>query len=247
MKSLLSVLLIAPLCSAQVPVPAAPAQVPAPAQAPAATSAATLTVPAGTAIPLTLVTPIYSKSTPIGASVRATIGFPVMAGNQVAIPAGSYVEGMLSSVTARDPKTHLPTVQIHFIRLVFANGYSVPLDGQSTHAKLRLPEPGAQPTGELAFVEPLNPAPSFTPEQTVPTQLPPLPQEGPPMGLVIGLAVGVPVVLVGTLLLVAHRNGGGHGDTILFDNGWQFQMVLQTPLTLNEYQVSAALSPAAAQ
>lgn len=240
MHAVTSALLIAAFSTAQVPVPARVPSAPVPAPASSA-PAGTVTVPAGTSIPLTLVTPIYSHSTPVGASVRATVAFPVMAGAQVAIPAGSYVEGMLSSVTARDPKTHLPAVQIHFIRLVFANGYSIPLDAQSTHAKLTLPEAGAQPAGELAFVEPLKLGSQIQPQETVPTQPAPLPQNGPNKGLVVGLAIAVPVVFAA--LVLVGRHGGGHGDSILFGDGWQFQMVLQNPLSLNADRISAAVVP----
>ena len=238
LSQLTTALLIASLSAAQTPMatPGAPAQ----SAAPAAFAASTLTVPAGTAIPLTLVTPIYSRSTKPGDSARATVAFPVMSGSQVAIPAGSYVQGTVSSVTLRDPHTHLPGVQIHFTQLVFANGYSVALDGNSTQAMAAMPESGGQAIGELAFAEAPLAGTEFAPAQ-VPTQPGPLPQEGPSKGLVFGLVAGIGAgLLVLSLALTHHRRG--HEDTMLFASGWQFQMVLAAPLSLNAEQVSAAES-----
>jgi len=148
--SLIALFSIASLVSAQIPhaffqtaVPPPPAM-----QTTAPASARTLTLPAGTAIPLTLINPIKKKSTKPGDAVRATVAFPIMAGMQVAIPAGSYVEGVVKTVTARASDTQQPEVGIHFTRLVFANGYSVSLDANSTQAEDFAPRIGAPGAAE---------------------------------------------------------------------------------------------------
>src|ERR1700741_1499785 len=87
--------LIANLCSAQAPLPAA-----SNIQASATPPSAIIVVPQGTAIPLTLVNPIHSKSTKPGDAVRAMVAFPATVGAQLAIPAGTYVEGTVVSVKA---------------------------------------------------------------------------------------------------------------------------------------------------
>jgi len=209
--------------------------VPAPAHA--------LTLPAGTVIPLTLINPIRSKSTKPGDTVRATVAFPVTTGSALAIPAGSYVEGLIQAVTARAKDTHQPAVQIHFTRLVFVNGYSAPLDGNSTQAELALPAGSAPETESAAAAAP--PAPdvpggsSFLAQQGQLPPLPPLPQVGPSPAVVGGALAGGTAVLTVLLVVLAHHSAA-RTDFLLFDAGWQFQMVLQSPLVLNADAVAAA-------
>jgi hypothetical protein len=210
-------------------------------QTSAPVSAHTLTLPAGTAIPLTLINPIKKKSTNPGDAVRATVAFPIMAGMQVAIPAGSYVEGVVKTVTARASDTHQPEVAIHFTRLVFANGYSVNLDANSTQAEEvapGLPGPGlGAPRMELASLTlPAGGMGLFA--QSTPT-LPPLPKVGPPMGVVIGASLGGTAALLAILFAVGHHSQSKM-DYVLFDAGWQFQMVLENPLVVDASQVAAA-------
>ncbi|HZZ40914.1 MAG TPA: hypothetical protein VFE06_17385 [Acidobacteriaceae bacterium] len=214
-------------------VPGAPAAS-APNGAPSAVGSGSLVVPAATAIALTLVTPIQSKATKVGDSVRAVVAFPVTVGTVVAIPAGTYVEGMVNAVAA-----HGPSVKIHFTRMLFANGYSVPLDAMNTQAEVKWPNgiSGPQRVGELAWGG--GPPVSVRSDQTSPTNptLPPLPQEGPSKGPIIAASIGgvAAVILIGVLT----RHHGG-ANAVLFDGGWQFQMVLATPLTLDAARVSAA-------
>jgi hypothetical protein len=220
------------------------------AQAPTTpvTPASTILVPQGTSVPLTLVSPIKSKSTRVGDTVRAVVAFPVTVGTQLAIPAGTYVEGMVTAVTARAPHTHLPSVQIHFTRLLFANGYSVPLDAANTDARMTLPITDPRATYELAFAGDGAP---FLGEgvgaagQTLPP-LPPLPRPGPNPA-VVGGAIGGGFVAILVALLVTSRHHVKNTDFLLFDNGWQFQMVLNSPLTLDAGKVSAAAAMPAAQ
>lgn len=229
-----SALLIASLCGAQVP-QAQSVQNPVPATpVPEAPATGTLTVPAGTKIPLTLATPIHSKSTKVGDAVRAVVAFPVMAGNQVAIPAGTYVEGTMSAVTARTP-----SVQINFTQLVFTNGYSVPLSAASTQSKLLMPGTEPEAAGEVAYAAAPIAGAGFGQEQEAP---PPLPQVGPPMGPIIAGTLGGVGVLV-VLAVLSHRHHEST-DYVLFDNGWQFDMVLNAPLTLEASRVGAAMAAA---
>jgi hypothetical protein len=44
-----------------------------------------------------------------------------------------------------------------------------------------------------------------------------------------------------------NRHGGAETSGIIFDTGWQFQMVLQSPLTLDETSVAAAVASSSAQ
>ena len=60
------------------------------------------------------------------------------------------------------------------------------------------------------------------------------------MAAFIALAIaGAVATIVMTILLMRHR---GAAREILFDSGWQFNMVLQNPVTLD----AASLPPSAA-
>jgi hypothetical protein len=208
----------------------------APAIAPPqnAAQAPTLVVLPGTMIPLTLVSQIKSKSTKPGDSVRAVVAFPVTVGTQVAIPAGTYVEGMVQSVKL-PAHGSTATVQIHFTRLLFANGYGVALDAMNTQAMLG--ENGAGREVATAGGAPLDGTGYFEGQQTYPTP-PPLPHVGPPEGAIIGGSLaGVGVIVV--IAAVTHHHNA-NADYVLFDNGWQFQMALVTPLTLDAAKVASA-------
>jgi len=204
----------------------------------------TLTVPAGTAIPLTLINPIKKKSTKPGDAVRATVAFPIMAGMQVAIPAGSYVEGVVQNLTARASGTNQPAVGIHFTRLVFANGYSVNLDANSTQAEEVAPSLGDSGV-ELASIAPSAGSMGLFAQTTQPT-LPPLPPlPGPPVGVIAGAMAGGTAGLLVLLFIAAHHSQSKI-DFVLFDAGWQFQMVLQSPLMVDASKVAtAAAAPSA--
>lgn len=180
-----------------------------------------LTVPAGTPIPLTLINPVKKKSTKPGDPVRATVAFPVMSGMQVAIPAGSYVEGVVKQISARTANTGQPDMRVHFTRLVFANGYSVDLNANSAQAMDVTPALGT-PVTELA--------------QSTPT-LPPLQNPGPSPAVVTGAVLGGGAAIMVLAFAIMHHQQSKI-DYVLFDAGWQFQMVLESPLVIDAAQVA---------
>jgi hypothetical protein len=247
-------LTIASLLTAQTPAPdlqatpeaAQPAaqESPAPAtQALPAPTAQTITVPAGTAIPLTLMSVVRSKSTKPGDSVRAVVAFPVTVGAQLAIPAGTYVDGDIVSVSAKPLSNRQPSFRAHFTRLIFSNGYSVPLSGENTQAFLFPAEPGA-PANEVAELVPLQfPGQHFAMGEgqigsSPPTQ-PTLPQVGPSKGAVIGGVLGGFAALTIGMIVWAHHRVNSY-DFAAFDVGWQFEMVLDGPVTIDAARVAAA-------
>jgi type IV secretory pathway VirB10-like protein len=170
----ITALMIASLVTGQTPVPAtqmtppatqsSPVQdvsaagqvlpVPAGQNAPAS-SAQPIIVPAGTAIQLALMTAVKTRSTKVGDTVRAVVAFPVTIGTQLAIPAGTFVEGKVSQVKARPKGGQSPLFRVHFTRLVYSNGYSVALSGENTQALL-LPAEGSAPSNEVAELIPLR-------------------------------------------------------------------------------------------
>ena len=226
-------------------------------------AAGTIEVAAGTKVPLNLVTQIMSLSTKPGATVRAMVAFPVTVGNQVAIPAGTFVEGKLISAAAKSAtkKTRYGSsgakvnassgLQIHFTKLVYANGYTVPLDAQNEDASVRsasdaevasvqmLMGPREDgPDGGAAFIE--GQYPPLPP-------LPPLPQQhvGPnPVAVTLGAIGGFVLITLGAVLLAKHHVS--RTDEVLYDAGWQFSMALTSPLQLDKAQVmdAARMAPA---
>ena len=247
-------LMIASLTMAQTPIPA-PQVAPPPSQtsqappsqaAPAsagqiapAPSAQVIIVPTGTAVQLTLMSAVKSKSTKAGDTVRAVVAFPVTIGTELAIPAGTFVDGDVLQVTARPKAGQQPSFRVHFTRLVFSNGYSVALNGENTQA-LVLPLDSSVPANEVAELAPLRlPGSRFAMGEGQQTQLPTLPRVGPNPAVVGGAIGGGFAALVVLMLVLAHHSVS-NTDFLLYDAGWQFQMILDSPLTLDATQVSAA-------
>jgi hypothetical protein len=68
-----------------------------------------------------------TKTAGAGEAIYAQTVFPVTAGDQMAIPPGTYVQGQVDFLTRPgflSPHAHF---QIHFTKIIFANGYSVEL------------------------------------------------------------------------------------------------------------------------
>ncbi len=197
-----------------------------------------ITVPAGTRIPLTLASPITSKARQ-GDSVRAAVAFPVTVGTRVAIPVGTYVQGVITGIVKRSSSG--PSVKMKFSSMVYANGYTVALDGGNLQARITdtpadpamagVPAGGA--TGNAL-------AGKGAPGQTspMPPTLTPPPMPGPNKGLIVGLAVGGAAVIAVTAIALGHRGAGG--GAVLFDTGWQFDMVLNNPLSVNAASATSA-------
>ncbi len=219
----LAILLAASTCSAQQ-AETIPSQSPAasPTQAASQVNPEAITISAGTRIPLTLASPITSKTRP-GDAVRAVVAFPVTVGTLVAIPAGTYVQGTVAKISKRGR----PSVQMRFTDIVYANGYTVPVNGANIQA--RLAGPPANAAEGSAFASGATPNYALAAQSTgpMPPPLPPMPSH---VGAIVGIAVASVATVVVTIL-IAHHHGGGNG--VLFDTGWQFDMVLQSSLTVD--------------
>jgi hypothetical protein len=78
-------------------------------------------------VALALTSPIWAKTAKVGDIVHAATGFPVTVGNDMAIPPGTYVEGRIDALTRPSWRSAHAEFQLHFTRLIFANGYTVEL------------------------------------------------------------------------------------------------------------------------
>lgn len=194
--------------------------------------APTITVPEGTHLQLALANPIRRRDAHIGDIVRAVTTFPVAAGQDVAIPQGSFVEGSIVRVGKHVP-TRFDGLKMEFHKLVFSNGYTVALDGSVLDAKAIAP--AADSTDAFAtpalIANSLQQGPAPTP--------PPLPQVGPPKGPIIAATLGGMAALTVLGILFGHRHSEEARD---FDTGFQFEIVLRAPLTLDRARVAAAVN-----
>src|SRR5271154_1018534 len=136
------VLLLAGIAVAQTPsIPAPPAAVPPPPPPPTVESAkATLTIPAGTRIPLSLKQAISTKTAKDGDPVYAETAFPFVVNDKVVVPSGTYIQGKIERAQRGGHVKGRAEVLIHFTSMIYPNGYTVMLGGSVENT------PGAEKT-----------------------------------------------------------------------------------------------------
>jgi hypothetical protein len=218
-----------PKTEAQQGAPAA--QAPAPVE----TEKQTITIPAGTHVPLILTTPMRARAMQKGDAVRAVTAFPVTVGKQVAIPAGTYVEGLIDKVIKRGPSGRAG-LQMHFTRIVFVNGYNVALGGASAEAQRR--DADTKPPEAVSARSPGMTGMALGFQQ--PPMLNPPPRIGPSPGELAGIGIGVAAAVTVTAILLGRR----HAGDIVFDAGYPFEMVLENSLALDGERVADAVASA---
>jgi len=105
------------------PVPQFVAQVDQPQESSSqasASDAATLTIPAGTRLQLVLTHPVNSNSSSRGDQIFAQTSAPVLVGDQVVIPGGTYVQGKVEKLSRKGTRAEM---LMQSVSLVFPNGY----------------------------------------------------------------------------------------------------------------------------
>jgi hypothetical protein len=100
--------------------------------APAALPPVTLSVPSGSQLAFVFLRPEFAKSARAGDLIYMQTSYPVIVANQVAIPAGSFLQGSLHSLTKPTRKSSHALLTIDFQKLILPNGYSVLLNEQQT-------------------------------------------------------------------------------------------------------------------
>ena len=190
----------------------------------------TITVPAGTKIPVTLTNTISTSSTKAGDAIRVVTAFPVTVETQLAIPPGVYVEGAIDKISKRK-SANQDVLHMHFTRIVFPSGYQVALDDATAIARAAEETEGAS---QAAALPPHNiPGAMSFQQPPQPPALPPLPHHGVP-AVFVGVAVGAAAMVVVAVLVGRHR-----GHDVVFDVGSQFDLLLQKPLTLETAKIAA--------
>ncbi|HKN71527.1 MAG TPA: hypothetical protein VJX30_10875 [Terriglobales bacterium] len=100
----------------------------------------TLTIPAGTRVPLSLKQAISTKTAKDGDPVYAETAFPYVVNDRVVIPAGTYIQGRIERAQRGGHVKGRAEVLIHFTSMIYPNGYTVMLGGSVENT------PGAEKT-----------------------------------------------------------------------------------------------------
>lgn len=189
-----------------------------------------VTIPAGTRIQVVLTNPIRTKYARRGDIIHAVTAFPVAFNGQVVIPAGTYLEGVLEKVIKHRPSGY-PGLQMHFTRMLFASGYSVLLEKATAVAGAVHPSedvPAASLSGGQVTASGFA-SPQFGPTPPPPPVLTPPPMPGPKIGTVVGIGLGVTAAgIIGGILWAHHLR-----NDVLFDVGSSFEVLLDSPVSLN--------------
>ena len=82
-------------------------------------------LPAGTRLPIQLRQPLSTKNAQPGDAVYAQTTFPIVAPGGIAIPAGTWVQGVVDSVRRAGRIKGTAELQFHLTSLIYANGHTV--------------------------------------------------------------------------------------------------------------------------
>ena len=96
--------------------------------------ASDVTIPAGTRIPVILKNTISTKSNHVGDPIYAQSTFPVAIDDRIVVPAGTYVQGRISSIKPAGRIKGRAEVLIYFTTLIYPSGYTVMLPGSLENA-----------------------------------------------------------------------------------------------------------------
>jgi hypothetical protein len=134
MRAFLSVLLLSGVALAQAASQSAPSvpnhaeSVPT-AAAVSPSNPNTITIPAGTKIPLSLKQAISTKNAREGDAVYAETAFPFVVDDRVIVPVGSYIQGKIVRVERAGHGKGRAEILMHFTSMIFPSGYTVMLPG----------------------------------------------------------------------------------------------------------------------
>lgn len=232
-----------------------------PSQTQAATESATVTIPAGTRIALVLTHPIQSRYVHRGDDIYAQTSSPVDSGNEVVIPAGTFVQGKVDKLEWNGGRTEL---RLQSMSITFPDGYVAPISGPATLQSdegYALKDPGqgriigmiALPAAGAGLGALIGHAAANSQPSTITNTLPPGCTGPPPgclsssltvpgstaKGTIIGAGVGAAVGAVASvaLLLSSHQ---------FFLDVWSpVEMVVQQPITLQQKEVDDAVRESA--
>jgi hypothetical protein len=223
--------------------PSSPASKPESNQPAEATA---VTIPAGTHLALVLTHPVDSKSTHRGDEIDAQTTAPVAVGNQVVVPAGTFVQGKVEKLARNGDRGEF---LMQSLSIVFPDGYVAQVPGpvnieSDEGTAWRNPSNGAKagaiaaPLAGTGLGALIGSAAHTTQSSTLGgTTLTTSSPKGIAIGSVVGLAVGGAVALA--LLL--------HSQQFYVELGAPMQLTLPSAVTLSANQVTAAVQQAQSQ
>jgi hypothetical protein len=192
----------------------------------------TISIPAGSKVPVTLKHAISTKSARVGDSVYAETSFPLVQDNKVLIPAGTYVQGKITSVKRAGRVKGTAEILIHFTSLIYPSGYTVLLPGAIENL------PGAESThmqGEEGTIKRSG-------------------EKGRDVGTVAGTA-STGAVIGGLAGRSAKGTGIGaaaggltglaiamlsRGSDVRMESGTTLEMIIQRPITIDATRIAQA-------
>lgn len=231
-----------------------------PSQAPAENQ--TLTIPSGSRIALVLTQPVETRHLRRGDDIYAQVTSPVVAGNQVAIPAGTFVQGTLDKIERVNGRGE---VHLQSMSITFPDGYVAKISGPTTLESdegYAIKDPGQGRMG-AAFAVAAGGAglgalighSVGSSSQTLTTTLPPGCTGPPPeclsssmtvpgntgMHTAIGAGVGGAIGMVASLALLLSSHH------FFLEAGTPAEITLQQPVSLEQGEVSKAVQQSAQQ
>ncbi|HEX8985160.1 MAG TPA: hypothetical protein VF767_07010 [Bryobacteraceae bacterium] len=103
-------------------------------------------VPAGTKLPIQLRQPVSTKTAQPGDPIYAQTAFPVVIDGNMAIPAGTWVQGVVDTVKRAGRIKGTAELRFHLTTLIYANGYTLniaaAIDQVPGSANSTMKEPG---------------------------------------------------------------------------------------------------------
>jgi len=202
-----------------------------------------ITIPGGTRFALVLTDPVSSRATHRGDEIHAQFTAPVAVGDQIAIPAGTFVQGPVEKLARKDSRGE---IMLQSASLIFPDGYvaniSGPIHVESAEYTAWLSPSGRTMAGVIAA--PLagvgigaligDAAHTTTTNNFAGMSTTTSSPKGIAIGSGVGLAVGAAVAFV--LLTHSHQ--------FFVDVGSPMDMTLQQPLTLSQAEVANAVREA---
>lgn len=221
------------------------------------TESSMVTIPAGTHLALVLTHPVQSRYIHHGDDIYAQTTSPVDSGNEVVIPASTFVQGKVDRLERKGGRGE---IRLQSMAITFPDGYVVPISGPITLVSndgYALKDPGqgrfagamALPAAGAGLGALIGHAAGNSQPSTITNTLPPG-CTGPPPGCLsssmtvpgsaakstlIGAAVGGAVGGVASVALLL----GSHN---FFLDVWSpVEMVLERPITLRQNEVTDAV------
>lgn len=224
MKAAIVVILLAAVgCFAQQP-QATPSSSAATSQA--ASEKPNIMIPPGTEILLSFVRPVSTRTTRPGDEVYLQTSAPVVVDGNLAIPAGTFLQGKLDGKVRAQFSRHRAVIHLKHAVLTYSNGYMVKMPG-IVELTTNLEE-STSTYGETGVAAPIAAAAGSAGGFGIGAAA------GGVKGAAIGGIAGGVIGLVAALALAAHHGG------VFMDIGTPSNAVLNAPVWVNEDRVQAA-------